>query len=103
MYGGTIVEQGPTAQVFARLAHPYTQGLFAARPRLGGRGAVRDARARLVTIPGRVPDLFDMQQRLKGCPFADRCERVVDACHSAPPAAVTVGPAHEARCLRIAA
>jgi len=103
MYGGTVVEQGPTPQVFARLAHPYTQGLFAARPRLGGRGAVRDAGARLVTIPGRVPDLFDLQQRLKGCPFADRCDRVIDACHVAPPAAVQVGPAHEARCLRIAA
>jgi peptide/nickel transport system ATP-binding protein len=103
MYGGTVVEQGPTAQVFARLAHPYTQGLFAARPRLGGHGGARDAQARLVTIPGRVPDLFDLQTRLKGCPFADRCERVVDACHAAPPPAVVVGPQHEARCLRIAA
>ena len=103
MYGGTVVEQGPTEQVFAKLAHPYTQGLFAARPRLVGRGAVRDAGARLVTIPGRVPDLFDLQQRLKGCPFADRCDRVIDACHVAPPAPVQVGPQHEARCLRIAA
>jgi len=102
MYGGTVVEQGPTDQVFAKLAHPYTQGLFAARPRLAGRGAAREAGARLVTIPGRVPDLFDLQERLKGCPFADRCDRVIDACHLAPPPAVTVGPSHQARCLRIA-
>ena len=101
MYGGTVVEQGPTAQVFAKLAHPYTQGLFAARPRLGRRGAPRDATARLATIPGSVPDLFDLQQRLKGCPFADRCDRVIGACHAAPPPAVEVGSSHEARCLRI--
>jgi peptide/nickel transport system ATP-binding protein len=35
MYGGMVVESGPTASVFERLAHPYTRGLFGARPRLG--------------------------------------------------------------------
>jgi len=35
-----------------------------------------------------------------GCPFADRCPLVIDACRAAPVAPVPVGPAHEARCLR---
>jgi peptide/nickel transport system ATP-binding protein len=93
MYGGTVVESGPTRAVFDRLAHPYTWGLFAARPRLGLKRGTR-----LATIAGRVPELADMPA---GCPFADRCEFVVDACRAAPPPAVRVAAGHEARCLRI--
>jgi peptide/nickel transport system ATP-binding protein len=93
MYGGTVVESGPTKAVFDRLAHPYTWGLFAARPRLGLKRGTR-----LATIAGRVPELADMPA---GCPFADRCEFVVDACRAAPPPAVRVAAGHEARCLRI--
>ena len=113
MYGGTVVESGPTAAVFGRLAHPYSRGLFAARPRLGLRrseaaaaagphtgreGAAQRRGVRLTTIPGRVPSLADMPP---GCPFADRCDRVTDDCRLAPPPAVTVGPQHEARCLHL--
>ena len=93
MYGGSVVESGPTAAVFERLAHPYTRGLFGARPRLGApRGS------RLATIPGRVPELIDLPH---GCPFADRCGWAVDACRAAPPPPVAVGPGHVARCIRL--
>ena len=95
MYGGTIVEGGSTAQVFHHLAHPYTRGLFGARPRLG---AARGTR--LVTIAGRVPELVDMPA---GCPFADRCAWVVEACRAAPPPAIEVEPGHSARCIRLEA
>ena len=93
MYGGTVVEQGPTDAVFARMAHPYTQGLFAARPHLG---AVRGTR--LATIPGTVPDIVDLPG---GCAFAERCALAVDACRAAPPPPVDLGDAHAARCIRI--
>ena len=97
MYGGTVVESGPTGEVFGHLAHPYTRGLFAARPRLGT-PRVAGRKPRLVTIPGRVPELIDMPA---GCPFADRCAWVIPACRTAPPAPVVVGPDHAARCLRV--
>ncbi|WP_047198353.1 ABC transporter ATP-binding protein [Caldimonas brevitalea] len=93
MYGGHIVESGPTDEVFARLAHPYTQGLFAARPRLGrGRGHRLDA------IPGRVPELIDLPP---GCPYSDRCPYAIDACQAQLPPPIEVGPEHRARCIRL--
>ncbi|HEU5295557.1 MAG TPA: ABC transporter ATP-binding protein [Burkholderiaceae bacterium] len=92
MYGGIVAEAGPTDGVFARLAHPYTHALFKSRPRLGlPRGT------RLATIAGYVPELADLPA---GCPFADRCEHVIDACRRAVPAPVIVAPAHDARCIR---
>ena len=97
MYGGTVVESGPTPSVFRRLAHPYTRGLFAARPRIGlPRGT------RLPTIPGRVPELVDLPA---GCPFADRCDRVTAACRAAPPPPVPVAgdDDHVARCIHLEA
>ena len=95
MYGGTVVESGPTAEVFAKQAHPYTRGLYGARPRLGA-PRVEGRRQRLLTIPGRVPELVDMPP---GCPFADRCAHVTAACHEAMPAPWTVGPGHGVRCI----
>jgi peptide/nickel transport system ATP-binding protein len=95
MYGGSVVESGPTGEVFARMAHPYTQGLFAARPKLGAAPGTR-----LTTIAGTVPELADLPS---GCPFTDRCRLAVPACRETVPPPVAIGPGHEARCLRIEA
>ena len=92
MYGGAVVESGATDAVFTRMGHPYTQGLFRARPRLGARKGTR-----LKTIAGTVPELADLPS---GCTFADRCAIVVDRCRVAPPAAVDVGAGHGVRCIR---
>jgi len=91
MYGGRIVEHGPTRAVFERRAHPYTRGLFAARPRLGlARGT------RLATIPGRVPALHEMPP---GCAFADRCALADADCRRAAPPVAAVARGHDVHCL----
>jgi peptide/nickel transport system ATP-binding protein len=92
MYGGTIVECGPTADVFARLAHPYTRGLFASRPRRGG------GHGRLPTIPGQVAAPGEIPS---GCPFAERCPLTIAACRAALPPPVPLGAGHWARCIRL--
>lgn len=109
MYGGTVVESGMTETVFARRSHPYTRGLFSARPQLeSAQVAVRQP---LPTIAGSVPELVDLPA---GCPFAGRCAYTQDDCFAqipsprllhipsaAAPASLTSWrQPHAVRCLR---
>ena len=65
MYAGRLVERGFSRDVFARPAHPYTQGLLAAIPPIEG-----PRPRRLAAIPGGPPSPANMPQ---GCPFEPRC------------------------------
>ena len=77
MYGGRIVEQGSTREVFAAPLHPYTWGLLGSIPRLDG-----PRPNRLEAIP---PPLPGWEGVSGGCVFADRCVHRFDACRQAPP------------------
>ena len=94
MYGGAMVEQGPADSLFGQLAHPYSQGLFAAVPRVG---EAHDGP--LQTIPGTVPELADLPT---GCAFAERCAKASDICWAQVPAMELVAPdrqrEHRAAC-----
>jgi peptide/nickel transport system ATP-binding protein len=90
MYGGQCVEHADTETLFAHPAHPYTRGLFAARPRLDWpRGT------RLSTIAGQVPELHDLPA---GCAFAGRCPQAQVDCAGQAPRLDTLAPAHQVRC-----
>ena len=96
MYGGAVVESAPTAELFAHLSHPYTQGLLPGIPHLG-RGTRRTGR-RLQSIPGTVPELSDLPS---GCTFADRCDLAEAQCRSESPEPVPVGGGHVVACRRV--
>ncbi|WP_370369928.1 dipeptide ABC transporter ATP-binding protein [Catenulispora sp. GP43] len=92
MYAGRPVETATVEELFAKPAMPYTAGLLGSLPRLdAGRGA------RLRAIPGAPPSLLELGA---GCPFAARCEFVVDVCRSAEPELVDVAPGRQAACHR---
>jgi peptide/nickel transport system ATP-binding protein len=95
MYAGRIVESGPTEAIFARPAHPYTQGLFKARPSHAGRGYA--GAGRLETIPGVVPDPRAMPP---GCAFAPRCPQALELCRREPRREF-LGQGQDALCHRV--
>ena len=90
LYGGRLVEVGPTGTLFRRSAHPYTRRLVEAIPELSGEHA-------LVGIPGTAPR---PGHRPSGCLFSPRCDFVIDVCVASEPPLVDVAAAHEARCFR---
>ena len=77
LYGGRVMEQGAAADLLAHPRHPYTQALWAARPRLG---AGRDQP--LHPLKGNVPALAQLGD---GCPFAPRCPLATVRCAVEPP------------------
>ena len=79
MYAGQIMEQQPAQALFQRPRHPYTEALMAALPERS------DGSARLATIPGMVPGLYD---RPAGCLFAPRCSYADDDCRNQRPGLV---------------
>ena len=92
MYAGRAVEVATVEQLYADRRMPYTAGLLGSVPRLDSpRGS------RLVPIPGAPPSLVGLPP---GCPFAPRCPLVIEACHTAEPALVSVGAQHSAACIR---
>jgi len=92
MYGGRIVETAPAASLLTAPAHPYTEGLLRAAPRLDGPDRPTPA------IPGSVPPATAWPA---GCRFRPRCARAFDRCAAEPPL-VQTGAAREARCWLVA-
>ncbi|MEM3191652.1 MAG: ABC transporter ATP-binding protein [Candidatus Parvarchaeota archaeon] len=80
MYSGKISEVGPANLFFTNPLHPYTQGLLKSVP------VETEKKKILFTIPGQVPDLLNPPT---GCPFAERCNNVMEICLKNDPPKVT--------------
>ena len=90
MYGGRIVEQGTSAEIFAKPRHPYSWALLSALPRID------QIRSPLPVVPGSLPTASDPPD---GCPFLPRCPKAVTACREQPaPPLSLVGSSHSVAC-----
>lgn len=89
IYAGRIVEYGTLDDVFRHTMHPYTEGLFNSIPN------IKNRQARLKPIKGL---MCDPSQLPVGCPFADRCNYVTDACKEALPVLRQVTETHTVCC-----
>ncbi len=89
MYAGKIVELGPSEKVYYEPAHPYTQKLLAAIPRL------HEDVERLEFIPGQPPNLAHPPS---GCRFHPRCPYAMQVCKEQVPELKEVDKDHYAAC-----
>jgi oligopeptide/dipeptide ABC transporter ATP-binding protein len=92
MYSGEVVEQAPTAQLFARPLHPYTAALLAASP------GTRLESGRPALLAGHVPQAGQFPA---GCRFHPRCAYAEDACRHEPVSLDVVGDHRQCRCRRV--
>jgi oligopeptide/dipeptide ABC transporter ATP-binding protein len=90
MYGGRIVEEGPTRAIFKNPQHPYTWSLLRSIPRIDERG-----HEKLISIKGLPPDL---SRPPAGCLFHPRCAFRIDRCAVEEPQLVEVDAGQKARC-----
>ena len=90
MYLGTVVEDGPTAEIVRAPRHPYTRALVAAVP-------VPDADQARAPLPitGNVPDA---REPPSGCRFRDRCPHAFARCAKEVPVLRQTADGHRAAC-----
>jgi peptide/nickel transport system ATP-binding protein len=90
MYGGHIVETGPTEAVLSEPKHPYTQLLLSAVP---------DPRAPLnaeaIVDRGEPPRVIDPGP---GCRFRGRCPLAIERCGAETPVLRELAAGHDAAC-----
>ena len=92
MYAGKIVEMGDVRSIFNNPSHPYTEALLSSVPKL------EEDVDRLYSIEGQPPTLHDLPP---GCPFAPRCQYVMEKCSQVYPPEFNVSDGHHAACWRL--
>lgn len=90
MYLGRVVESGPTAQIWASPAHPYTRALLAAAPVADPRHSRSDA-----LLEGELPSPLSPPP---GCAFHTRCPYAQAICRQQRPALQALSPERQVAC-----
>lgn len=95
VYGGNLVESGPTDVVVEGSRHRYTSALLGANPGIPAGDEIEQlVGRRLTVINGSVPALGGFPV---GCRFRNRCDAESDSCIESPPVTV-VDSRHRFRC-----
>ncbi|MTI68666.1 MAG: ABC transporter ATP-binding protein [Firmicutes bacterium] len=90
MYGGLVMEEGTSKDIFYNPKHPYTMGLLKSIPRLD-----LGEKKRLIPITGTPPDLIKPPM---GCPFTARCPYAMKICSLHAPKYTKIDENHKAMC-----
>jgi oligopeptide transport system ATP-binding protein len=88
LYLGRVVEIGPTASLYERPRHPYTEALLSASP---GRGRRR------IVLSGEIPNPSSPPS---GCVFRTRCPYALPRCAEIVPPLSETAPGHFKACIR---
>ena len=91
MYGGKVMEEGTTEEIFYEPRHPYTMGLLNSIPKVTG----EESKQRLIPILGTPPDMLNPPT---GCPFYPRCQFAMKACASMPVPEQYLSETHRVSC-----
>ena len=89
MYRGTLVEEGPAAEILHPPYHPYTELLLASVPLIGKQPTPATNTPRAIAPRPTQPN---------GCKFADRCPRHLGPLCDTPPPIQQPTPTHRIRC-----
>jgi len=92
MYLGTIVESGPSNEVFYHPKHPYTRLLIESNPEPDPK---LERQRKHIPIQGEVTSPVNIGP---GCRFADRCPQAMKDCKTATPTAIQVAQGHSVSC-----
>jgi oligopeptide/dipeptide ABC transporter ATP-binding protein len=92
LYLGRVAESGPTAELLAAPAHPYTRALRSAVPEIAA-----SARAARIVLHGEPPDATNPPS---GCVFHPRCPLAIDRCVAEVPSLRAIAPGRLVACHR---
>ena len=92
LYLGRVMEVAPTAELFERPLHPYTQALLAASPK-------PDPLIHSVAVPLK-GDIPSPMAPPSGCVFRTRCPQAIDACAQTLPTLDPISPGRFSACIR---
>ena len=89
LYRGTLIEYGTAKDIMDEPAHPYTELLMNAVPRVGDKW-----KEDLV-----LPDMEDKEYSITYCKFAPRCPYATDECRKTRPELREISPGRKVACI----